>query len=303
MAKKEPIDIGIYLENWEYGRDINELRRRGRRVTPEDFAVHMKDHLYCYYCGTNITRRPLNEPRSRDGKPAYFAHIPTFKEVECDRRVKPAPGFDYVNEEDARRAVERNDLVIVPVFATEPQHHLDPAGQYAGGPVEDPQGPRIEIPIARHIHGDFEVAALQRTVAGICRNLDRNLHRHYQLPGMQQPQLLRELLHNAAEVHGPEALPKLYFGKILRIVRHVRQTTIWLEHHPHIADFALTANIRDADAKGFYNELRGRYAIFWGAVVDHGISWAVRNPAWGEFDLVAAHYTALLDDLRLGERL
>lgn len=187
--------------------------------------------------------------------------------------------------------------MIVSGFATAQQLQQGTAGPYAGGPVEDPHGPTTDVFIGRHEGATFLVPGRQRTVAGICRDLDVNLQKYYILPGMRSPQVLSELLHFSGNVQGLVAIEKLYYGKIKEVDPRVRQTTVWLSHHATLKDFAVTAPLPEVRAKEIHQDSVGQYVLFWGPVVEYGISFAVRGVSWGEYALVSPQYTALLDDL------
>lgn len=292
------IEYALFLENWTFeDGDPGALQRAAVRVTPEEVEPEMIAHLFCPHCHTNLTRRPREGKVCRNERKAYFAHIPKYRHIECNQRTPEAPGEDYQVEEVALRAIERGDLVVVTGFLQDFQEARRPAQPYAAGPVEDPEGPEAQVPIARHVGDDFMVPGRNRTVNGICRRLDQNLNKYYLLPGMKVPVLLSQLLKNAQEIVGDVERATLYFGKIIRVYPHVHQTDIEILNNRKIKDFTVIGRLHEVAEKGIQPESVGQYLMFWGSVKDYGIGYAVRFPSWGEYALIPQQYTQLLDTL------
>lgn len=293
------IKYGLFLEGWNYEEgDVIRLLREGKKVLPEEFDHNaMEGKLFCPVCHTTLTRRPLVEAYARNRKKAFFAHLPKYKDVECNQRTPSVAGHRFETEELARQAIEDGELVVIAGFLNQVQEARGLAQPYAAGPVEDPEGPDTEVAIARHIGQEFMVPGRNRTVAGICRRLDENLRKYYLLPGSNVPRLLSDALISATTITGEDEEPKLYFGKIKRVFPHVHQTDIEVKNNPKIVDFHVIGRLREVAEKGFHGKSAGQYVLFWGPIVGYGTGYARKFPSWGEYALVPPAYTHLLDEL------
>lgn len=298
MMAKALIDYALYLKNWQFeGGDAARLERDAEKVYAQDFDVAMANHVFCPNCFTPITRRPLERDRSRNNKLAYYAHIPSYLHVPCVRRTPAAQGELFTNEETAREAVGRGDLVVFSGFADEPQAAITIALPYAQGPIEDAEGPETQVPIVRHVGDEFLVPARHRTVMSICRNFDQNLERFYQFPGQQQPAKLKSQLHDVLDVAGEDDRKKLYFGEIERVVLHRRTTVVWLRSGHRIKDFALPAPMDQHSKRGITPESAGSFVVFWGEVVGYGIGYCT-HVRWGEYAILPPRYIEQIRQLR-----
>lgn len=293
---KPLIEYALYLKDWQYeGGDQASLERDAEKVYAQDFDVAMAGHVFCPNCFTPITRRPLTVARSRNNKPAFYAHIPRYVDVPCVRRTPPVQGELFPNEEAAQEAIARGDLVVFSGFATEPQVQYAQAQAYAQGQVEDPEGPETRVAIARHVGDAFYVPGRHQTVMSICRNFDENLEKYYQFPGQQQPSKLSEQLRDVLEVSGEDDKRMLYFGEVEYAQFRVKQGDIWLRSGPLIKDFALIATIEQHRKRGFNDNSAGLFVLFWGEVTDYGLGFCVR-PGWGEYAILPRQY---IDRIRL----
>lgn len=298
MMAKALIDYALYLRNWQFEEgDSARLEREAEKVYAPDFDVAMADHIFCPNCFTPITRRPLERDRSRNDKLAYYAHIPSYLHVPCVRRTQPVQGDLFTNEETAREAIGRGDLVVFSGFSDEPQLAKAVAFPYAQGQIEDPEGPVTQVAITRHIGDEFYVPGRHRTVMSICRNFDRNLEKYYQFPGQQQPLKLSSQLRDVMDVEGEVAEKRLYFGEIERVVRHRYKTVVWLLSGNRIRDFALPAPNEQHRKRGITQNSVGSFVLFWGEVLGYGIGYCA-HVRWGEYAILPPQYAELIQQLR-----
>lgn len=217
------------------------------------------------------------------------------------RAAKPK-GKRYDSWEDARKAVENKELVIVSGFIQEEPEVKEnpPPGEYVETPVEDIDGQPATVPLGRHVGEEFELPSVITSVMGVCRKFDEHLLKYYQLPGRQYPMRLSDLLVDIRGVSGVDDVPKLYYG-IIRSSQNMGKTPnnvrmTWLECGKGVKDFCIKTIDRVATRKGVSQGTgsQGRIIILYGKVVGSGIGLAIDQPAWGEYALLPAKYNALL---------
>lgn len=259
----------------------------------------MSGHIFCPACYTNITRKPKLENIFSNARRPHFSHIPSWSQIECRLRTQAAAGQDFQQEEQAKKAVERGDLIIVPQFLQISANAERNMGAFAQTQIEDATGPVSAVPIARHRSGEFFVSGRQLSVNTICRRFDLNLLKHYLLPGMRVPAQLSKILHNVLDERerndDVNEKPKLHFGKIRKIEEHRRMMVVMLRSSRHIVDFALTGDKQLFRSRGLDQNSVGKYIIFWGTVVVRGTGYAVRDPGWGEFAILPSVYDRLIE--------
>jgi hypothetical protein len=137
----------------------------------------------------------------------------------------------------------------------------------------------------------------------LCRRLDENLHRYYQLPGHSNPQPLFDLLQPVLGILGEITEPRLYYGKIQDTFvsssnpqpHHIRMTR--LISGTNIVDFYLKQNNAEQESKGIAPDKIGQYLIFWSRITTNGVGYCAERLGWGEYALVPSRYMRLLDDL------
>jgi hypothetical protein len=265
MAKYEPIQrikFAYKLEGWSYETGSQfELRRAGGKILPSEYTQDMEGKIFCPACFTNLTRNPKEADYFSNGRSAHFAHLRTYKHVKCDLRVKRSEGKKFDTYEEAQKAIDDENLVIIYGFLQEkPQGQQDPAGVYDETPIEDINGPVSEVPIARHSGESFSLPSKITTVAGICRNFDENLY------------------------YTPVKYPAAH---------NMRMTE--LAGAPSVRDFYLKEEHGISSSKGINDKTRERYVLMWGEIGENGIGLCIEGLNWGEFALLPAQYNHLLD--------
>ena len=305
-APNNKIKFAYFLPGWSFDDgDKAELKRNGRKVPTGEYEPHMDDSLFCPACCAPLYRSPKKTITFTNGRVARYAHKPSVK-VPCDLRSKQAEGKVYVNEEEARAAIESGDLVVVSGFLKE-QPIIDGIenGPYDETPVEDRSGPVTEVPIARHNGETYALPSRITSVRSLCRDFDVNLYRYYVLPGAQHAVRLIDALKNVRELTGPTSMPGLYYGVIeetsvavYRVARtsNIRMTRLKFEKAgKEYVDFTLKDPDSAQREKGITDASKGRVVLFWGRIVESGIGLAVERPGWGEYALLPEMYTVLLD--------
>ncbi|WP_313139655.1 hypothetical protein [Stenotrophomonas sp.] len=304
MVDTQRIKFAYHDANWEFDTgDPDALRTPTKIVVAADVTDEMENHLFCPECCTNLTKSPKNRQRFKNGRVACFVHWPSYRHVKCGLRSTKPDGMNFATEEAATQALDRGDLVLVHQFMTQQLHPPETSGTYNQTPVEDIDGPQANFPIARHRGQTVRLPTRISSVQTLCRRLDENLYRHYQLPGNSNPQQLHDLLTPVSGITGEDDRPKLYYGKIMSSSvmsanpqpHHLRMTK--LECGSQIVDFYLKQNNASQESKGIGTDKVGRYVLFWSGITANGIGYCAEQLGWGEFALVPDLYTRLLDDL------
>lgn len=299
--KSSRIKYALHSTSWDQ-QDPRALIASAGRVLASEYTDAMHGHLYCPGCYTGLTRTPRDKLLFSNGRRACFAHLPGNRDVPCDLRSKRPEGKQYLTEEDAAKAIEDHQLVVVSGFLTDKPEAPESVGVYDQTPVEDVQGPVADIPIARHHGRTFRLPTRIATVAGICRRFDDNLYRYYVFPGANHAVRLVDALIDGATVTALDETPRLYFARIKSSFvpaknpsfNSIRMTR--LHHHPGGPDFTLKLQDHKQREKGIDDESLGRIVLFWGAIVSNGTGLAVERLSWGEFALLPQKYESLLED-------
>lgn len=304
MIENNRIKHALFHGEWEYdARDKTRLRNEARLVLASEYTADMSDKIFCPECCTNLSRSPKEKAKFSNGRSCCFVHRPTFRDVECSLRTPSAEGKRYFTEEDAKHAIESDQLAIIDSFMQDRPEKtsavLDPYDQSA---VEDIQGPISSVPIARHRSERFELPSRITTVAGLCRKFDKNLYKFFVLPNSGFAQKLTDILVDIATVTEECDAPRLYYGKIVRSYNagqnpkptNIRMTK--LLSNPNVKDFYLKIPAAKQEEKGITDDSVGRVVLFWGKIVGSGIGLAASGLSWGEFALLPEKYEELLQN-------
>jgi len=307
MGKYDPsqrIKYGLHLEGWSFENgDQLQLQNDASIVLPSEYTEAMEGNIFCPVCKTNLTRVPKNKEHFTNVRKPHFSHQKKYKSIQCDLRVKRSEGKQYENFEEAQKAIDDENLVIVSSFLSrKPERQADAAGQYDETPVEDQEGPPSMVPLARHTGEELSLPSKITTVAGICRKFDDNLYKYYFMPGRQHPVPLIDLLQNIKDVIEEDHVPRLYWGRIKRSFtpkrnpqpENMRMTE--LECASSIPDFYLKTSDGIGREKGINDETSNRLVLMWGKVTRNGVGLCIEGVNWGEFALLPSKYNYLLDD-------
>ncbi len=283
------IKYALFLRGWAHaGGDINELQSTATKVIATEYETYMEGHLYCPVCCTNLIRTPKEKLLFSNGRRACFAHLSSYKHIACDlRSIKPM-GKYYSSEEEARRAIENNELVVVCSFITQsPSISENSSGTFQQAQVEDIEGPVADIPISRHRGEAFRLPTRLCTVRAICKSFDLNLYRYYIFPGKGAASRLLDFIVNIADVTGTDPIPRLYYGIIEsssnkgRIPKPTNIRMTALKCHSSVKDFYLKDFDGAQAEKGISDNSLGRIVLIWGAITENGIGLCIARPGWG----------------------
>lgn len=294
------IKFAHHLAGWNYeSGDRALLRKDGAKIIPSEYSSNMEGKIFCPACYTNLNRVPKEKDHFSNGREAYFAHLRAYTNVHCDLRSTKPEGRRYNTYEEAQKAIDDENLVIVSGFLKDrPQIQGGESGKYDETPVEDVDGPITEIPIARHSGESFKLPSKIETVMGICRRFDENLYKYYYFPGQSHAVRLNDLLHDVRRVTAEDKNPKLYYGVIQSSFnagpspRNIRMTK--LVCHPSIKDFYLKSVDMEAQEKGIHDETTDRILIMYGTITNSGIGLSIEKLSWGEYALLPHKYDDLL---------
>jgi hypothetical protein len=296
------IKFSYLLAGWTYKTGNRQLLKdSGARISPSEYRQEMDGHIFCPLCFTNLNRVPKDKDHFSNGRDAHFVHLRKYNDVHCDLRSKKPEGKRYDTYEEARKAIDDENLVIVNDFITEkPEMPEGEAGEYEETAVEDFDGPVSDTPIGRHNGESFQLPSKITTVLGICRNFDSNLNKYYFFPGQQHALLLSDLLHDIRNVTEEDGSPKLYFGIIkdsFNAGKNPKPTNIRMTElfcHGNVKDFYLKDVDQVVQEKGIHDDTKGRIVIMYGKITPNGIGLCIQKIGWGEYALLPEKYNNLL---------
>lgn len=296
------IKFAYFLPTWRFETGSKTvLRANAKAILTSEYQNEMKGEIFCPECCVELFISPSDGKNDANGRPAYFAHS-RKRRLPCGLRVKKREGLNFVDEEEAKQAIDDGLLVVVKEFMKErPVAPKLPGQEYNGPVVEDIDGELAEIPIPRHNGGKVNVPSQITTVRGLSRTFDKNYHKYYFLPGAQYAQLLSDALTDASKVDGVNEVPKLYYGRITESYAmgegrpwNVQMTKIEYNSANGYKDFYLKMSVQDSVEHGIDKTAVGRVLLMYGPIVQSGIGLAITDLGWGEFALLPAKYDGVL---------
>jgi hypothetical protein len=295
------IQFAWFLGGWNYEkRDVVDLRNRGVSVPPDEYMSEMKGKIFCPACFMPLFRSPSEKSTFSDKSPARYNHYPAFSQIKCRLKTPKAETVTYLSEEIARQAIDAEDLAVVHSFRTDPPEAVDNQGGGQGiGYHEDVDGPMVNYPVGRHKGESFALPTKVSTVNRICWRFDKNLYKYYLFPGRSNPISLASELIDIRVVKEESNIPRLYFGKIVRVDdmgrgndTNLRMTYFWC--NKDAVDFCLKSPIGQQNEKGINADSKGRYILFWGVITKSGVGLSINRPSWGEYAMLPEMYESLL---------
>lgn len=305
MEETNKIKFALYLKAWDFKKgDKNYLRKTAQKIPPTEYLSEMKGHLFCPECTAPLFRSPEERDYSTNGRKAFYAHTRGINS-DCSLRVKQAEGKRYVNEEEAKKAIEDGELVIVQSFMRD-----KPIPPQVNGPVvydnetnEDQNGELTQVAIGRHNGEEFKLPSRVTTIRGLCKNFDDNFNKYLLLPGQRAARTLQEQLVHVSEVKETCDVPRLYFGRITKsdnmgkTPKNIRQTFLLYLGGNGYKDFCFKATDEISQEHGINDKSKNRIAIAYGIITKSGKGLCIPNLGWGEIALLPRKYESLLDDV------
>jgi len=293
------IKHALFLEGWSYlDGDKAVLKRDATRVLINEYHAGMKGKIFCPECFANLFRSPDGKPISKNGK-SYFSHSRGIK-TDCGLRTKRAEGKKFETEEDALKAIQSEELVIVEGFIkTKPAAPEKQQGEYDATQIEDVDGPISSIPIGRHRGESFFLPSKFKTMRGICNNFDVNIYRYFYMPSSKIAVQLIDLLTDIQAVTEESNTPRIYYGIIQDSKnagyskRNIRMTRLKYRTATY-PDFYIKATDELQREKGINDQTKDRVVLFYGVITMNGIGLCVEDIGWGEFALLPVQYSNIL---------
>lgn len=305
MSRKIP--YALFLKNWSFEQgDKQILIEQGQRITADEFDLNeMKDSIFCPNCYTKLTRSPLEENYTREGVAAYFKHIPSYNDIDCEYRSNKGEAFNYSSEQEAKEAIENENLVIVHNFKTEePDFNEENLGDGLEN-YENEIDATSDVTVSRHKNQTYSLPSKITTIrGGICRRFDRNIVKGYFLPNSNQILPLSDLLNDVRNIQEPCENKKLFIGQI-KSSKHlgkkptgenIRMTYLEFSN-TNYKDFCIKTPHSLQHLHGIRDESIGRYVIFYGAITENGIGLCVENLGFGELGLLPNIYNNIAKNL------
>ncbi|GAA5003343.1 hypothetical protein GCM10023206_06960 [Acinetobacter puyangensis] len=314
MSKNPKIETAFYLDNWTYENgDIKDLIDNSIHIKANEFELSMKGNIFCPSCKTPLSRVPTDGNILTNNRNAFFRHLPRFKDVKCSLRTPEGNGKKYSNEEQAKKAINDGELIIISKFISEPveNNSTDKTKPYDFEFIEDEEGEITGIPISRHQGEKLNLPTRIMSIQALCVNFDKKLHAYIYFPNMQKALTLKDTLINIQELDEPrmremaqdiDQIPSLFYGKIKisKFLRNANDDYIrmtFLEKHDSIIHFSLKIKSKLQDRRGIREGgCSGRFVLFWGTIKESGVGFSV-SPSWGEFGLLSEKYNKFLCDI------
>lgn len=295
------IKFALFLKSWSFdGGDKAYLKANAEKALTTEFEEEMHDNIYCPECCAPLFRSPRDKDYSDNGRAAYFAHKRSIK-TDCGLRTKKAEGKKYLNEEEAKKAIQDEELVIVEGFIQDkPIVPNKKAKEYDQTEVEELDGPVTSVPIGRHRGETFNLPSKFKTVKGIVKNFDENLHRYFFFPNSQHAVQLQDYIRSIKTITGPDNKPKLYYGKIVRSFnagktpKNIRMTKLSY-NTKEFNDFYFKLQDEKQREKGIDDNSQDRIVLMYGKVTENGSGLCIEHVGWGEFALLPKKYEHLLE--------
>lgn len=294
------IKHALHLADWKFqDGDKVQLRRDAEKMLIGEYEARMKGSIFCPECCANLFRSPEDKEFSSNGRAAYFAHS-RGTETDCGLRTKRVDGKKYLTEEDAKRAIQNEELVVVEGFIKDkPVAPNKTPAEYDSTQVEEIDGPVASVPISRHRGETFNLPSKFKTIRGICNKFDENIGRYFFMPNGQHAIQLQDLIKNIESVTDEDAIPRIYYGKIARSFnagktpQNIRMTKLEYSN-PNFADFYLKVTDERQKGKGIDDNSTGRVVLMYGKVNQSGAGLCIENIGWGEFALLPQQYESLI---------
>lgn len=296
------IKHALFLTGWSFETgNKNFLKGHAQRVLVSEYSKEMEGNIFCPECSANLYRSPKDKEFSDNGK-AFFAHSRGI-DTDCGLRSQKPKGKKYNTEEEAWKAIQDEELVVISDFIKdEPVPPTINPKPFDAEHIEDIDGPTAKVPIARHRGEEFTLPSKFKSVRGLVRKFNDNFYRYFHLPGKNNAIKLKDLLINVEGILEPDDQPKLYYGRIKQSYlagpsnTNIRMTELKYSKTTEYKDFYFKASgVRQAQ-KGIGDDSKDRVILIYGKVTESGIGLSIENVGWGEFALLPSQYEHYLYD-------
>lgn len=295
--------FAFYDPNWVRERDSILLLAQ-TPVTALEYEDLMRDKLYCPQCYESIIRVPSDETKNylSNGAEAYFRHVLNDNHPPCNLRSGSIIGMSYATEEDARRAIENEEFIVLTGFMQErPTNHPridwegdeDPAETH----FEDIDGRSVDLPIGRHNGQEFRLPSKISSVQSLVVNFLKNYYREIVLikeDNTVSKFVFCDVLKDINFIDNEVITPSFYFGVITKVDVWANHNTIWLEvtNTSNLQDFRVKIKNEVAEDRGWTQDrIIGRVIVFYSEIRSVGTGyWTSTNLRWGEVAILPRKY-------------
>ncbi|MBS9425982.1 hypothetical protein [Photorhabdus caribbeanensis] len=305
------IAYAYYDPNWD--KRIHSIAQLVRNeVEPLDYQLVMKGNLICPQCYEPLIRVP-SDPESSvmsDGRDALFRHLPTPDAPFCLLRSGAITGKRYSSEEEAKKAIEDEELIVIDGFIQErpennPREPYDSDEEPFETHFESKDGRIVDVPVSRHNGQTFKLPSKITSVQSLCANFRNNYYREIFVvdeTGHSNRYLFCDSLKDVNDIHNEVEIPNFYFGEITEINKHTNHSTVWLKLNTpkHYADFRVRVWNKFAEPRGIVSgRAENRIIVFYAPITSVGTGYWTKELNWGEVALLPDKYKDfLLTDYR-----
>ncbi|MEQ9910659.1 hypothetical protein ABRP70_22900 [Pectobacterium odoriferum] len=300
------IAYAYYDPDWIKG-EHTLLALKRNTVEPLAYSLHMKGYIFCPSCYEHITRVPADPDKgmTKNEVPAYYKHLKDDNAPFCSLRCGPIQYKQYSSQEDAKKAVEDEELIVISGFL-ESRPDNNPRMDSEGDEIpvdshfERKNGKEVSLPISRHNGESFKVPSQVTSVQSLCVNFDHNYYREIYLigdDGRAKRYRLCDSLKEINDIIEGCSDPAFYFGKFWKIERFSGHSNVWLKitQGSSFKDFRIRITNDTADGRGFFNEKNlGRIVVFYSQIDEVGMGYMTPQLGWGEVALLPAKYDEFL---------
>lgn len=295
--------FAFYDPRWVRERDPIPLLSQ-TPVTALEYEDLMENKLYCPQCYESIIRVPRDEdkPTLSNGTKAYFRHVLNDNHPPCNLRSGPVVGRAYATEEEARRAIEDEEFIVLTGFmqarpVNNPRTDWDGEEDPTETHFEDANGRPVDLPIARHRGQEFRLPSKISSVQALVVNFLKNYHREIILVKDDDTVsrfLFCDVLKNINLINDEVPQPSFYFGVITDIDVWASHNTIWLrvDNKANLQDFRVKVKNEVVNDRGWTKErIVGRVMVFYSKIRSVGTGyWTPIDLCWGEVAILPAKY-------------
>lgn len=153
------IAYAYYDPDWIKG-EHTLLALKRNTVEPLAYSLSMKGYIFCPSCYEHITRVPADPDKgmTTNEVPAYYKHLKDDNAPFCSLRCGPIQYKKYASQEDAKKAVEDEEIIVISGFLeSRPDNNPRIDSEGSEVPVdshfERKNGKEVSLPISRH-HGE-----------------------------------------------------------------------------------------------------------------------------------------------------
>ncbi|SPW26811.1 hypothetical protein [Edwardsiella tarda] len=300
------IAYAYYDPDWIKG-EHTLLALKRNTVEPLAYSLSMKGYIFCPSCYEHITRVPADPDKgmTTNEVPAYYKHLKDDNAPFCSLRCGPIQYKKYASQEDAKKAVEDEELIVISDFLeSRPDNNPRIDSEGSEVPVdshfERKNGKEVSLSISRHHGESFKVPSQVTSVQSLCVNFDHNYYREIYLVGADGKAKRYRFCDSLKEINDiteESSDPAFYFGTFWKIEKFTGHSNVWLKINQGTSfrDFRVRITNDTAEGRGFFNDKnRGRITVFYSRVDEVGMGYMTPQLGWGEVALLPAKYDDFL---------